>query len=123
MPILRRLTLFACASLVTLGLGAQTQVYESTDAEGNPSFSDTPSEGSQEVTIEKPNVGDSVDSKKILSEPVTEPKPAAESTPKTQPNYDLQGEGQDPQYNDGDSADWYEYRRNHYPVRPHPRHR
>jgi hypothetical protein len=36
------------------------QVYESTDAEGNVSFSDQPSEGAETVDIPTTNVGDSV---------------------------------------------------------------
>jgi hypothetical protein len=37
------------------------QVYKSTDAEGNVTFSDTPSTGSEAEQIEKPNVADPVE--------------------------------------------------------------
>lgn len=40
---------------------AQTKVYESTDAEGNPLFSDTPSEGSKSMEIQQTNVATPVE--------------------------------------------------------------
>ena len=52
------------------------EVYESTDAEGNKSFSDTPSAGSQEIIIPETNTGDAVKvpETKPEPEPVPEPK-------------------------------------------------
>jgi len=52
---------------------AQTQVYRSTDAEGNVTFSDQPSANSEEEDIAAPNVGDAV--KVPPSAPVVEPEP------------------------------------------------
>ena len=50
------------------------QVYQSTDSEGNTSFSDTPSAGSQEIIIPETNTGDAVK----VPEPKPEPEPAPE---------------------------------------------
>jgi len=47
--------LFLC-----LSSSAFAQVYKSTDAEGNVTFSDTPSADSKEVGVEKTNVADPV---------------------------------------------------------------
>ncbi|MFA9421617.1 MAG: DUF4124 domain-containing protein [Gammaproteobacteria bacterium] len=53
---------------------AFAQVYQSTDSEGNTSFSDTPSAGSQEIIIPETNTGDAVK----VPEPNPEPEPAPE---------------------------------------------
>ena len=39
---------------------AFAQVYQSTDADGNAVFSDTPTPGSQEIQIPETNLGDAV---------------------------------------------------------------
>lgn len=53
---------------------AFAQVYQSTDSEGNTSFSDTPSAGSQEIVIPETNTGNAVK----VPEPKPEPEPAPE---------------------------------------------
>lgn len=58
------------ALLLSLSSSAFAQVYQSTDEQGNPSFSDTPSAGSTEIKIPETNTGDAV---KV---PPPEPKPA-----------------------------------------------
>ena len=58
---------------------AQSQVYRSTDAEGNVTFSDQPTPESQEVDVPPTNVGDSVDVPPPA--PVTEPKAVVEKPP------------------------------------------
>ena len=58
------------ALLLSLSSSAFAQVYQSTDEEGNPSFSDTPSAGSTEIKIPETNTGDAI---KV---PPPEPKPA-----------------------------------------------
>jgi hypothetical protein len=80
------------------------QVYESTDAEGNKSFSDTPSSGSQEIVIPETNTGDAVK--------VPEPKPEPEPAPKPEvveqqvaPPEAVEGD-----YNNG-SGYYYKHRR------------
>jgi hypothetical protein len=61
MPNLPKLSLIVFASLATLCLNATAQqVYESTDEQGNVSFSDSPTPGSRAVTIEAPNLSDAV---------------------------------------------------------------
>ena len=62
------------------------QVYRSTDAQGNIMFSDTPTQGSETVTIDAPNIADSV--KAPPPEPEQAPEVANEETapaPKSEP--------------------------------------
>jgi len=60
-PCKPKLSLLVLAGLATLCLNATAQqVYESTDEQGNVTFSDTPTPGSRTVTIEAPNLGDAV---------------------------------------------------------------
>jgi hypothetical protein len=58
---------------------SQSQVYRSTDAEGNVTFSDQPTANSEKEDIPETNVGDAV--KVPPPEPVTEPKVVAEEPP------------------------------------------
>jgi hypothetical protein len=61
---------FLCLSSTTFA-----QVYKSTDAEGNVTFSDTPSDGSKAVEVEKTNVADPVEVPENKSPaPAPEPK-------------------------------------------------
>ena len=48
-----------CLGLLGLSGGAFAQVYKSYDAEGNVIFSDTPSQGGEEIEVTDPNVSDS----------------------------------------------------------------
>ena len=50
---------------------AQAQVYQSTDEEGNVSFSDQATPDSKEIVVPEPNVGDSVE----VPPPAPEPEP------------------------------------------------
>jgi len=85
-----RLVLFP----VLLGLSccALAQVYKSTDADGNVSFSDSPAADSEEVKITTPNVVEPVE----VPANVTPPEPAAEpkavATQKKNPDDELVGE-------------------------------
>jgi len=67
---------------------AGQQVYRSTDAQGNITFSDKPTSGSEAVTIDAPNVADpvAVPPPSAAPEPPPEPKPAIEAAP------DLEGD-------------------------------
>jgi hypothetical protein len=58
-----------CLILLSLNNAAVAQVYKSYDANGKVTFSDTPTQGSKEIEVTKPNVGDSFD--------VPPPAPAA----------------------------------------------
>ena len=91
----------ACYFLFFLSLSSTSfgQIYESTDSEGVPSFSDQPSADSHEVEIQKTNVGDSFDKPKDTSVPAPPPVPEETSTPTTV-NVDIK-EGD----NDGDYLD------------------
>ncbi len=75
----------ACYFLFFLSLSSTAfgQIYESTDSEGVPSFSDQPSADSHEVEIQKTNVGDSFDKPKDTSVPAPPPLPEETSTPTT----------------------------------------
>ena len=58
---------------------SQSQVYKSTDAEGNVTFSDQPTADSEKEVIPPTNVGDSVEVPPPA--PVVEPKVVAEEPP------------------------------------------
>ncbi len=88
MPIIR---ILLPALLLGLCLPASAQqVYRSTDAQGNITFSDKRTAGSETVTIDAPNVADPVaappPSATPAPEPAPEPKPAIEAAP------DLEGD-------------------------------
>jgi hypothetical protein len=121
-PCKPKLSLLVLAALATLCLNATAQqVYESTDEQGNVTFSDTPTPGSREVTIEAPNLGDAV--KVPPASPDTETQEAPKPKPATASGEvpaDLSTINNDV---DGDDGDYYGYRRHVYPVRPHPGHR
>ena len=53
---------------------AFAQVYQSTDADGNIVFSDTPTPSSQEIQIPEPNLSDAVK----VPEPILKPEPGPE---------------------------------------------
>jgi hypothetical protein len=59
---------------------AFAQVYKSYDADGNVVFSDKPTQGSQEVEITEPNVGDSFEIPPPPAEPLPETEPEPESS-------------------------------------------
>ena len=69
------LNVFIAASLPGLSLVAHAQVYQSTDADGNVTFSDQPTPEGKEVVVPETNVGDSVDVPPPAPVPVVEPKP------------------------------------------------
>ena len=75
---------------------AQSQVYRSTDAEGNVTFSDQPTPESETVDVPPTNVGDSVEVPPPA--PVTEPKVVAKEPPAV-PQGTLVGTEED--YDDG----------------------
>lgn len=74
---LRLLPLILFVGLPALGmtLPAFGQVYRSTDAEGNVTFSDQPGSESEAVNIPPPNVGDSVEVPPPAPAPVLKPEP------------------------------------------------
>ena len=61
MVFFRLMTALALSFAVSTLSQAQTKVYESTDAEGNPVFTDTPSEGATSVEIPQTNVATPVE--------------------------------------------------------------
>jgi len=79
------------AGLIGASLSAQAQqVYQSTDADGNVTFSDQPTSESEEVIVPQTNVGDSVDVPPPA--PVVEPKPEVViEEPRTEPEGELIG--------------------------------
>ena len=87
---------------LSLSGNAFGQIYESTDTDGVPTFSDQPSADSHEVEIQKTNVGDSFDIPKDTSVPT--PPPLPEETSTTTPvNVEiLEGDDDD---DDGDFLD------------------
>lgn len=93
------------------------QIYETTDAEGNPSFSDTPSNGALEVETGQTNIVDAVE---------VPPAPAAQQddpqTINTSPGEEQQQEEIDPInpyiVNDDDDNDEDDRRREERPLDP-----
>ena len=78
---------------------SQSQVYRSTDADGNVTFSDQPSPKSEEVDLPPTNVGDSVDVPPPA--PASEPKAVVEKPPAV-PEGRLVGTEKD----DDDGSNW-----------------
>ena len=66
---------FIAVPLLGFSLAAHAQVYKSTDADGNVTFSDQPTPEGKEVKVPETNVGDSVDVPPPALEAVVEPKP------------------------------------------------
>jgi hypothetical protein len=77
MKILRILVLNVSIAVTLTGfsLAAYAQVYRSTDADGNVTFSDQPTPEGKEVKVPETNVGDSVKVPPPAPEPVVEPEP------------------------------------------------
>ena len=72
---LLQLILFVGIPALGMTLPAFGQVYRSTDAEGNVTFSDQPTSESEAVNISPTNVGDSVDVPPPAPAPVPTPEP------------------------------------------------
>ncbi len=68
---MRTFSVLVFSALLSMCLAAQAQVYQSTDEEGNVSFSDQPTQDSKEIVVPEPNVGDSVE----VPPPAPEPEP------------------------------------------------
>jgi hypothetical protein len=60
---------------------AFAQVYQSTDADGNIVFSDTPTPGSQEIQIPETNLSDAVKAPEPILKPEPEPEVIVEEVP------------------------------------------
>ena len=69
------LNIFIAAPLLGFSLVAHAQVYQSTDADGNVTFSDQPTPDGREVVVPETNIGDSVDVPPPAPVPVVEPEP------------------------------------------------
>ena len=100
--------LLLLSALVVAAPGFATEVYQSTDEKGNPVFSDVPTEGSEAIQIQQPNVGDSVE----VPPPSPEPAPEPKAEPQPEPQVIVIE----------DKDDGGEGRHRRYPrYRPHPR--
>ena len=66
---------FIAVPLLGLSLAAHAQVYQSTDTDGNVTFSDQPTPEGKKVEVPETNIGDSVDVPPPAPVPVVEPKP------------------------------------------------
>ena len=64
----------ACGVALALSWGVQAEIYESTNAQGNPVFTDTPSAGAEQVDLPQENIADAVT---MAPEPVSVDEPAA----------------------------------------------
>ena len=92
------------------------QVYKSTDAEGNVTFSDTPSTDSEAVQVEETNVADPVE---VPANTAPEPAPEPEVTQQEAPPQPT------PEVNADDDDNYYvrpgAVRRHHHLRRDHRR--
>jgi len=68
---MRALGFLIFPALLSISLMAQAQVYQSTDEEGNVTFSDQPTPESKAIVVPQTNVGDSVD----VPPPAPKPEP------------------------------------------------
>ena len=101
--------------LLSLTCSVSAQVYKSTDADGNVTFSDTPSADSEEVKVEETNVADPT---KVPEN--TTPAPAPEVV-KKKPPPDTTVQSND-DYDDGDDGgNLRERRRAQRKIRRHQR--
>ena len=64
----------ACGVALALSWGVQAEIYESTNAQGNPVFTDTPTAGAEQVDLPQENIADAV---KMSPEPMSVDEPAA----------------------------------------------
>jgi hypothetical protein len=80
---MRDLSIPIFLALLNFSLSAQAQVYQSTDEQGNVTFSDQPTPDSKKIVVPEPNVGDSVEvpPPAPVVEPEPEPEPAAQELP------------------------------------------
>lgn len=76
---MRALGFLIFPALLSISLMAHAQVYQSTDEEGNVSFSDQPTPDSKQIVVPETNVGDSVDVPPPA--PKSEPKIVADDIP------------------------------------------
>ena len=109
---IRRMLARLLLPLLLLSLPAlATEVYQSTDEDGNPVFSDQPGDNSEAIEIQDPNVGDSIDVPPPSPSPPPEPEP--EPAPEIVPSEELVAE------DDGDDGGRRRLRVIAKP-RPHP---
>ena len=85
-PNVSQLSVAILLSVLSTTLAAQ--VYQTTDEDGNPVFSDTPSAGASEVEIQTTNTANSVEVRPESSPPKQKQPKAAESSENTAPAKD-----------------------------------
>ena len=78
---MRNLRLLFVLLLLSPAIPALGQVYQSTDEQGNVSFSDTPTPDSKKIVVPETNVGDSVEVPPPAPEPEPEPEVVVEEIP------------------------------------------
>lgn len=78
---MRALNFLVFPALLGISLMAQGQVYQSTDEQGNVTFSDQPTPDSEEIVVPATNVGDSVDVPPPTPELEPEPEVVADDVP------------------------------------------
>ena len=89
--------------ILTTSNTAFAQVYQSTDADGNIVFSDTPTPSSQEIQIPETNLSDAVKVPEPILKPEPEPEPEPEVIAEEVPDYltgEISGKKRDDNSND-----------------------
>lgn len=81
-PMKILMTLPAYCVALALSWGAQAEIYESTNAQGNPVFTDTPTAGAEKIDLPQENIADAV---KMSPEPMSVDEPAVEEQPAVRP--------------------------------------
>lgn len=70
-------TILACSLGLALSGAVGAQIYENTDAEGVPEFSDTPTPGAEKVDLQQTNVATPVEERAPQAAPEQRPVPEA----------------------------------------------
>ena len=81
--------LLACS----MAMAAQAQIYETRDAEGNPVFTDMPTQQAEEVELQPSNIADSVEPRP--PEPAAPPAEDKASPPASEPSVRVVGGNDD----------------------------
>lgn len=105
--------LLACS----MAVATQAQIYETQDAEGNPVFSDVPTQQAEKVELQQNNIADSVEPRP--SEPAAPPAKDKSSPPRSEPSVTVIGGNDDLEDLREDLGEEVRQDRMHEAVREH----
>ena len=93
MIVMSVLRILFFSALLAINFPVVAQVYKSTDADGNVTYSDQPSADSEQVDVPEPNVGDAVKVPESAPAPAPAPEPAVAKEKKPDDLWDEQSSG------------------------------